>query len=168
MPRLDETILHAIMQAIQAAGSQAALCKASGISTSIMSRYMKGGVENINRGTWQLLLPHISPYLPKSYVSKLDAESQWEIAPFHPEIRTYVEHAGKAAQEHVDKFQDDMLRFGLELNLDIYDQLTIDLLKHWRDLPLAKRYLVMSYITRVAEEELPAIEENQAKKVAGS
>lgn len=168
MQKLDETILHAIMQAIQAAGSQAALCKASGISTSIMSRYVKGGVENINRGTWELLLPHISPYLPPEYLSHLDIASRWKIAPAHPVLRKHLEQAGKAAQEYTDKFTRDLMQFGMDLGLDIYDQLTIDLLKYWRDMTPARRYLLLSYAARLTEEELPAVEAEPAKKVAGS
>lgn len=149
MQKLDETILHAIMQAIQAAGSQAALCKASGISTSIMSRYVKGGVENINRGTWELLLPHISPYLPPEYLSHLDIASRWKIAPTHPVLRKHLEQAGKAAQEYTDKF-------------------TRDLIKYWRDMTPARRYLLLSYAARLTEEELPPVEAEPAKKVAGN
>ena len=167
--RLTEEIRQAIKAACNAEkGGGAAFAKRTGFTPAQISRYHSGKIAKIADESWEKLFPHIVSFLPPEYLSRLDVLSQWKLAPSHPKVRTYVEHAGKAVQEHVDKFQDDMLRFGLELNLDIYDQLTIDLLKHWRDLPLAKRYLVMSYITRVAEEELPAIEENQAKKVAGS
>ena len=59
------------------------------------------------------------------------------------------------------------MQFGMDLELDIYDQLTIDLLKYWRSMTPAKRYLLLSHAARLTEEELPAVEAEPAKKVAG-
>lgn len=67
MPKLDKNILNAIKKAVEREGSQAALCKKTGISTSIMSRYLKQEVETINLGTWNLLIPEIAPFLPEHY-----------------------------------------------------------------------------------------------------
>lgn len=67
MPKFDDTIRQAVMRATEIAGSQAALCKKTGLSTSIMSRYLNGDVQYINPGTWKLLYPHIAPYLPEDF-----------------------------------------------------------------------------------------------------
>lgn len=67
MPKFDDTIRQAILRATEIAGSQAALCKKTGLSTSIMSRYLSGNVRYINPGTWKLLVTHIAPYLPDGF-----------------------------------------------------------------------------------------------------
>ena len=67
MPKFDDTIRQAVMRACKIAGSQAALCKKTGLSTSIMSRYFNGDVRYINPGTWELLYPHVAPYLPEDF-----------------------------------------------------------------------------------------------------
>ena len=77
MPKFDDTIRQAVMRACEIAGSQAALCKKTGLSTSIMSRYLNGDVRYINPGTWKLLYPHIAPYLPERNL--LDTESPFPV-----------------------------------------------------------------------------------------
>ena len=72
MPKFDDTIRQAVMRACEIAGSQTALCRKTGLSTSIMSRYLNGEVRYINPGTWELLYPHIAPYLPEDF--QLDTE----------------------------------------------------------------------------------------------
>ena len=67
MPKLDERIHNAIEKAVAKCGSQAALCKMTGVSTSIMSRYIKREVGSINAGTWNLLYPAIKEFLPEEY-----------------------------------------------------------------------------------------------------
>ena len=67
MPKFDDTIKEAIEKAVKRDGSQFALCKKTGISTSIMSRYLKGNVHNINFGTWNMLFPAIADFLPEEY-----------------------------------------------------------------------------------------------------
>ena len=77
MPKFDDTIRQAVMRACEIAGSQAALCKKTGLSTSIMSRYLNGDVRYINPGTWKLLYPHIAPYLPERNL--MDTESPFPV-----------------------------------------------------------------------------------------
>ncbi len=67
MPKIDNRILEAIKNAVAKYGSQAALCKKVGISTSIMSRYLKREVFTINAGTWNILFPAIKEFLPEEY-----------------------------------------------------------------------------------------------------
>lgn len=76
MPKFNDTIRQAILRACEIAGSQAALCKKTGLSTSIMSRYLNGDVRYINPGTWKLLYPHIAPYLPEKPLFKTDVKSE--------------------------------------------------------------------------------------------
>ena len=64
MPKFDQEIRSAILSAITQLGSQAELCKQTGISTSLMSRYCRGNAKSINMGTWKLLFPLIRPHLP--------------------------------------------------------------------------------------------------------
>ena len=73
MPKFDDTIRQAVIRACKIAGSQAALCKKTGLSTSIMSRYFNGDVRYINPGTWELLYPHIAPYLPDGSPSNTES-----------------------------------------------------------------------------------------------
>ena len=77
MPKFDDTIRQAILRACEIAGSQTALCRKTGLSTSIMSRYLNGDVRYINPGTWELLYPHIAPYLPERNL--LDTESPFPV-----------------------------------------------------------------------------------------
>lgn len=72
MPKFDDTIRQAILRATEIAGSQAALCKKTGLSSSIMSRYLNGDVRYINPGTWKLLFPHIAPYLSEDFQPKAE------------------------------------------------------------------------------------------------
>ena len=65
-------------------------------------------------------------------MSHLDISSRWKIAPSHPALRKPLEEAGNVAQSYTEKFMRDLMQFGMDLGLDIYDQLTIDLLKYWR------------------------------------
>lgn len=67
MPKFDENIKSAIEKAVEREGSQFALCKKTGISTSIMSRYLKDDVKTINAGTWNMIYPVIKDYLPEEY-----------------------------------------------------------------------------------------------------
>lgn len=67
MPKMDECILSAIRKSVEKCGSQAALCQRSGISTSILSRYLKRQVQTINVGTWNILFPVIKEFLPEEY-----------------------------------------------------------------------------------------------------
>ncbi len=64
MPRFDDAIRNAILKAVERERSQAGLCKKTGISTSMMSRYANGNVETINAGTWSILFPQIKEFLP--------------------------------------------------------------------------------------------------------
>ena len=75
MPKFDDTIRQAVMRACEIAGSQTALCRKTGLSTSIMSRYLNGDVRYINPGTWELLYPHIAPYLPEDFQPKQTVSS---------------------------------------------------------------------------------------------
>lgn len=168
MPKIDNIIKKAILDAAQEYGSQAKVAAAVGITPAALSRYLNGKVITINAATWNILLPVIKEFLPEEYLSRLDVASRWKIAPTHPVLRKHLEQAGKAAQEYTDKFTRDLMQFGMDLGLDIYDQLTIDLLKYWRDMTPARRYLLLSYAARLTEEELPAVEAEPAKKVAGS
>ena len=64
MQEFNDTIRQAILRATEIAGSRAALCRKTGLSASIMGRYLNGNMQHIHQGTWELLLPHIAPYLP--------------------------------------------------------------------------------------------------------
>nr|DAF72834.1 MAG TPA: putative small protein [Caudoviricetes sp.] len=64
MQEFNDTIRQAILRAIEIAGSRAALCRKTGLSASIMGRYLNGNMQHIHQGTWELLFPHIAPYLP--------------------------------------------------------------------------------------------------------
>lgn len=79
MPKIDDKIIKAIQKAIEKEGSQAALCSKTGISTSIMSRYVRGEVDKINLGNWNLLIPAISQYLPEHYGFKFPPVSDDKI-----------------------------------------------------------------------------------------
>ncbi|MPN47352.1 hypothetical protein SDC9_194954 [bioreactor metagenome] len=70
MKKITEEIREAIKKAVNENGTQALLCKKCGISTSIMSRYIKNEVSTINSGTWKLLYPHIAPFLPEAMREK--------------------------------------------------------------------------------------------------
>mgnify|MGYP000765811402 CR=1 FL=1 len=81
MPKFDEKIRDALKKASIRDGSQAALCKKTGISTSIMSRYLKGNVTSINTATWTLLHPVIREFLPSGYLDPRivdTSESTWD------------------------------------------------------------------------------------------
>ena len=66
MQEFNDTIRQAILRATEIAGSRAALCRKTGLSASIMGRYLNGNMQHIHQGTWELLLPHIAPYLPRT------------------------------------------------------------------------------------------------------
>lgn len=167
--RLTNEIRQAIKSACQAEkGGGAAFAKRAGFTPAQISRYHSGKIASIADESWERLFPNIASFLPPEYLSHLDIASKWKIAPTHPVLREHLEQAGKAAQEYTDKFTRDLMQFGMDLGLDIYDQLTIDLLKYWRDMTPARRYLLLSYAARLTEEELPPVEAEPAKKVAGS
>ena len=167
MPKFEYISKPYIRAVAQKYGSQAKVAAAVGITPAALSRYLNGKVITVNAATWNILLPVIKSFLPDEYLSRLDVAAQWKLAPTHPVLREHLEQAGKSAEEYADKFTRDLMQFGMDLGLDIYDQLTIDLLKYWRDMTPARRYLLLSYAARLTEEELPAVETGPAKKVAG-
>ncbi len=60
---ITEDIRQAIKKAVFDAGTQKAFCKKTGVSTSLMSKYMRNETRTIHAGTWALLAPHLAPYL---------------------------------------------------------------------------------------------------------
>ena len=133
MPKLDKNILNAIRKAVEKEGSQAALCKKTGISTSIMSRYMKNEVETINLGNWNLLIPVIAPYLPEHYRFTFPPISEKEI---------------EKAKEHSKAVSD-----ALRLHNNIRENMDID--KYFQEDPLflsseEKRNTIKTLTSKVA------------------
>ena len=165
--RISKQIRSALESAVKKSGGQALFSKKTGIAQPTLSRYLTGQITDMHLSSLKKIYPHILPFLPSDHFTLFDIKLQWELAPLNPLIRAHIERIGVAAQEQVDKLARDVIQFGMELGVDIYDQLTMDLLKYWQKLPLTKRYLVMSYIARVAEDDFPVTEGEPAKKVAG-
>lgn len=165
--RISKQIRSALESAVKKSGGQALFSQKTGIAQPTLSRYLTGQITDMHLSSLKKIYPHILPFLPSDHFTLFDIKLQWELAPLNPLIRAHIERIGVAAQEQVDKFTRDLMQFGMDLGLDIYDQLTIDLLKYWRDMTPARRYLLLSYAARLTEEELPPVEAEPAKKVAG-
>lgn len=166
--KITKQIQLALEAAVRECGGQVSFSQKTGVGQTTLSRYLTGQITDMRLSSLKKLYPHILPFLPPDHLSQLDITSQWELAPSHPVLREHLEQTGKTVQDFTSQFLQNVCQRGSELNLDLQDQLTYELLKCWRDLPLSKRYLLMSYATRLSEEDLPTAEENPEKKVAGS
>jgi len=99
MPKIDNTIFNAIEKSVAKYGSQAALCKKTGISTSIMSRYLKREVGSINAGTWNMIFPVIKEFLPEEYHRTfLDWKTPEEWKQIKEELPGMYSHFQKTAE----------------------------------------------------------------------
>ena len=78
MPKIDNIIKKAILDAAQKYGSQAKVAAAVGITPAALSRYLNGQVITINAATWNILLPVIKEFLPDEYLSRLGADVKSE------------------------------------------------------------------------------------------
>ncbi len=70
MPKIDDTIKHAILAAAKAKGSQVKVAQEAGITPTALNRYLSGKITSINASTWNMLFPVISAYLPDEYQRK--------------------------------------------------------------------------------------------------
>lgn len=93
MPRIDETIKSAILEATKEHGSQAKLADSVGITPASLSRYLNGSVKAINAATWNMIYPAIEKYLPEEYHRKFlswKTPEQWdELSKQYPDMVNY-------------------------------------------------------------------------------
>lgn len=166
--KITDEIRHALRAACHAEqGGAAAFAKRIGFTPAQISRYSSGRIVSISDDSWEKLFPNIVTFLPDEYLSRLDVAAQWKLAPENPALREHMKRLEEAGRNFTTKFIEEICEIGVDLKLDLHDRLTCDLLKYWRDMTPAKRYLLLSYAARLTEDELPAVEVEPVKKTTG-
>lgn len=100
MPKIDDIIKHAILEAAKAKGSQAKVAQEAGITPTALNRYLSGKIASINASTWNMLFPIISAYLPDEYQRKfLDWKTPEEWREYSRQYPEAYDHFSKTVEE---------------------------------------------------------------------
>ena len=63
MPKIDDSIRKALIEAAEHYGSILAIAQKAGVSHSTLSKYQSGQIKSINQTTWNALEPLLRPFL---------------------------------------------------------------------------------------------------------
>jgi len=77
MERIDETMLNALRQAVETAGSQSEFARRAGIGKQHISKYLRGEIKNMEHDTWMKLLPFIREFMPTERLVSFEEHKSW-------------------------------------------------------------------------------------------
>ena len=77
MVRIDDTLRDALKRAVEAAGSQSAFARQTGLGKQHISKYLRGEIKSMEHDTWIKLSPFIREFMPMKFLIAEEEHKSW-------------------------------------------------------------------------------------------